>query len=51
MKVNLETSIDNLLYLDYMQQQQDNNELESNDKPKESWCSSCRPKEEKKDQD
>ena len=39
MKVNLETSIDNILYLEYMQQQQNKENLESNADKKKSKLS------------
>ncbi len=48
MKVNLETSIDNLLYLDYMEkQQQITEDTKSNEDQDNHWCGRCRPQDEK----
>ena len=44
MNVNLDASINNLLYLDYMEQlQRHDDDTESTEEEKEVWCSRCRP--------
>ena len=43
MKVNLEASIDNLLYLDYMKKQQQANNTKSNEDQKGFWYKQAAP--------
>ena len=47
MKVNLEASIDNLLYLDYMQKQQQRDNTKSNEDQKGFWYKQAAPQDEK----
>ena len=49
MKVNLEASIDNLLFLDYMEKQQKRRDTESNEDQNDCWCCYDRPQEQKED--
>ena len=47
MKINLETSIDNLLYLDYMEKQQRKHDTEPNENQNNSCCTQVLPQDKK----
>lgn len=47
MNVNLDTNINNLLYLDYMEKQQQAKDTESNEEQKASWYKQAAPQDKK----
>ena len=47
MKVNLDTSINNLLYLDYIQKQQQKEDTKSNEDQNNSCCRQVAPQDKK----
>ncbi len=47
MKVNLDTNINNLLYLNYMEKQQQKNDTEPNENENNIWYCSNRPQDKK----
>lgn len=46
-KINLEASIDNLLYLDYMEKQQQKHDTETNEEQNSIWYTQTAPQDEK----
>lgn len=47
MKINLEANIDNLLYLDYMEKQQQKHDTETNEEQNNSCCRIVAPQDKK----